>query len=443
MKHTFKVMVSAAAALACFSFAGCTVSLGADGRDGQDVSIYDIWETTNQYRAEEGLEELTFLEFISEYLNYDSTELQEITSLQTTINRSLLSAVCVEASFDYPYYAGYGGSGVIIDVDKEEGDMYVVTNCHVVYSSSVTENSGISEDVYVYLYGQYSSDYAIPAEVIGASVSYDIAVLKVEDSDIVKSSDAVAAEWSQEDNVYVGEAVYAIGNAYLDGLSATTGIISVDSEYISLDMSDNGYYSDSRTYRVIRTDVPIYSGNSGGGLFDSDGRLVGIVNSKLLAVSEEDEEFADNVSYALPSSSVRRAVQNMIDAYEDSTSSSFTLGLDKAFLGVTVQVLSSSAYLNNNTNLVEIEERVQITDIASGALADGVLSVGDILTAVKIVGPDNEVRENLSVTRLYNVSEALLSARVGDTIYITVTRSGEEKTFTFSSITSSAMQHYD
>ena len=82
MKKIIKTFTAAATvvALSCtLLLAGCTVSLGADGRDGQDVSIYDIFDQTNAARREEGLEELTFLEFVSEYLSYDSEELVQIT----------------------------------------------------------------------------------------------------------------------------------------------------------------------------------------------------------------------------------------------------------------------------------------------------------------------------------------------------------------------------
>ncbi|HIR66873.1 MAG TPA: hypothetical protein IAB94_02350, partial [Candidatus Coproplasma avicola] len=135
MKFVSKTLVAAItiAALSCTAvLVGCNVSLGADGRDGQDVSIYEIYEATNKARVEEGLEELTFLEFISEYLNYDSQELADMASLQASINRSLLSSVQVTATFpamvqsgSLPWQQEEGtvtsqGSGVIVDIDKDE-----------------------------------------------------------------------------------------------------------------------------------------------------------------------------------------------------------------------------------------------------------------------------------------------------------------------------------
>ena len=268
-KRVFAAAAAVAVAAAAALFGGCA-SRGADGLDGQDVSIYEIYEATNAARAEEGLSQLTFLEFVSEYLSYDGSEVEDLTSLQTSINRSLLSAVSISSSFRVhatPPAAGsdlatYGGTGVILDIDKDAGDMYVITNCHVVYDDSSMGNV-ISENVKVYLYGREQEQYAIPAEVIGASISYDIAVLRVEDSDIVKNSDAMAAVWTDKENISVGQTVYTVGNGAGDGLSATTGIVSVDSEKITVDMGSDQV--DEREYRTIRTSVPIYSGNSGGG----------------------------------------------------------------------------------------------------------------------------------------------------------------------------------
>lgn len=427
-----KVLATAVAAVAIAAisiFGGC--ARGADGRDGQDVSIYEIYEATNAARVEEGLETLSFLEFISEYLSYDGTEAEQLVSMQTAINRSLLSAVSVSASFRVqatPPYAGSEqatslGSGVILEIDKEEGDMYVVTNCHVVYDDSALD-SVISSNVEVYLYGQESSDYAIPATVIGASLTYDIAVLKVTGSDIVSRSDAMAASWTKSESVNVGQTVYAVGNAGGIGLSATTGIVSVDSEYIELSMGSSS--DDSYRYRTIRTSVPIYSGNSGGGLYNAGGELIGIINSKTWAFySGGEAEYADNVSNALPASVVRRVAESMIDRYEDD-GAAHTDGINRVTLGITVQAASSRALLDNETNLVNIVETVEVTAITSGTPAYGVLKTGDVITAASIVGSDGSVKESIPVTRIFNVSDLAIAVRYGDSVVYTIERDGEE-----------------
>ena len=471
MKYILKICSAALAAalVACtVIFSACTVSLGADGRDGQDVSIYEIYDATNAARVEAGEDELTFLEFIAQYLSYDGTKLEEATSLQAAINRSLLSSVQVTAGFTettsstggYPFFRpGSGtteetyisqGSGVIIDLDKDAGDMYVVTNCHVIYSYSA--DTQFSDNVNVYIYGRgytihsdgnrnyIDESNAIPATIIGASITYDIAVLKVEGSEVVQRSDVCAAEWCTDEDICVGEAVYAIGNAAGDGISATTGIVSVDSENITLDMYDTaGKSNDDFTYRTIRTSVPIYSGNSGGGLFNAAGQLVGIINSKTVAASSG--EYSDNISHALPAANVRRAVQNLIDKYEDD--GVFESGIYCADLGVTPQSVSSSARMDNDTNMVGISEVVEVSGIAEDALAAD-LEVGDQIVSIKITAgsDDGVVKEEYNVTRSYNVSEILLSARIGDCIQLTVKRKGEDVTYSMP-VTSDCMHHYE
>lgn len=447
MKRIYKVFAAAAlsAAMACtVIFGGCTVSLGSDGKDGQDVSIYEIYEATNAARVEQGMSSLTFLEFITEYLGYTGEEIQQMTSLQTTINRSLLSGVSILTTFNVPasrpYQTAtqetYAGSGVIVDIDKEAGDMYVVTNCHVVYLS-YGEGDGYCDDISLYLYGsEYSSadttSNAISAEIVGASLTYDIAVLKVENSDIVKNSDALAASWSEDECVYAGETVYAVGNPEGSLLSVTTGIISRDSEYITIDMYDTAYTSeDDFTYRVLRTDAAINGGNSGGGLFDINGNLVGIVNAKSV------DEAIDNMGYALPASTVRRVVENMIDRYEQTGEE--THGVYRAMMGIEIQLTDSSAYLNNETNLVEISETVTIATV-SGGLASGNLKVGDVITNIKVTDANDNLKEDVDITRFYSVGDVMLAAREGDTVTVTVLRSGSDGELSFPmTITSSSL----
>ena len=465
MKGVFKraaaVLVTAVVAGGGAALSGCTVSLGVDGRDGQDVSAYDLWQLAKE---QSGNPDLTYHEFLKEYLNYTGEEVEQMASLQAAINRSLLSSVQVTAEFTetnsstedfWPWPWGGGqeesesyisqGSGVIIDLDKEAGDMYVVTNGHVVYSSSADEQ--YSNEVKVYLYGrEYTTSTievngeikniidesnAIEAEIVGVSLSYDIAVLRVEGSRAVRNSSVIAADWNRDENVAVGQTVYAVGNAAGGGISATNGIVAVDSEEISLDMYDTpSNYDDDFVYRTIRTSVPIYSGNSGGGLFDIDGNILGIVNSKTVAASEG--EYSDNISHALPAASVHRVVQNMIDRYE--ATGSCNAGLYKLSLGAYAElnVVSSSAYMNNDTNNVEIIETVEVTGIGKNSFVYGSLQNGDRLVSVKITDGENNVRENCEIMREYNIDEVLLSAREGDTVCITVDRASQENPVSYS-----------
>lgn len=441
MKRIAKIIAACAlaAGITCTAvFAGCSVTLGSDGKDGQDVSIYEIYDATNAARVEQGLSQLTFLEFIEEYLNYDNTELEQISSLQTSINRSLLSGVSILTTFSVTSQgmwgqvstkeSTYAGSGVIIDIDKQNGDMYVVTNCHVVYLASAN-GDGFCNDISLYLYGTelYAEDSsrtaenAIKAEIVAASKSYDIAVLKVTGSDIVKNSHAIAAEWYEDESVYVGDTVYTIGSPSGSAMSATTGIISKDSEYISIDLEDTNTTSDDFVYRVLRTDASINGGNSGGGLYDYNGKVVGIVNAKTVSTSIE------NMGYALPASTSRRVVYNMLANYTGSE----THGISVATLGITLNAEDSSAYYDNNKNLVEIVENVVVESVNAGYKAYGSLQAGDRIKTIKVISSEGAIKEDTSVNRRYNAIDTMLSVVAGDTVTITVVRNGEEKSFSF------------
>lgn len=427
-------------------FGGCSFTArdGADGKNGQDVSIYEIYEATNAARAEAGLSQLTFLEFIEEYLGYTSDETEQITSLQTTMNRSLLSSVSILTTFSTTttvnnFYGNktntekttYAGSGVIIDADTENGNLTVVTNCHVVYSSSA-DGDGYCDDISLYLYGgEYNEANQIKAEIVGTAKNYDIAVLKVEGSDVVKNSAALVAEWYDGEEVYLGESVYAIGNPEGEAMSVTAGIVSKDSEYITIDISDTSV-AEEYSYRVLRTDAAINGGNSGGGLFNKDGKLIGIVNAK--SVSED----VDNMGYALPAATTKRVVQSILDRYDGVE----THGVYRALIGVTSTVSYTSARYNTALNVTELFEQVVIQEVTPGSKFARYINVGDVFKHITVTSSSGTVKEDLDANRSHNISDAMLSVRGGDTVTLVISRGGEEMTFS-ATYTDNDLKFYD
>lgn len=391
----------------------------------------------------------------AEYI--DNLEESSSARLQAAINRSLLSGVTILSGFKYNYsHSGglfgsinstytlfYTGAGVIVDIDRDSGDAYVVTNCHVVYSD--TSANIFADEVYLYLYGQdiqgvnynlyvqrlsggyetYSvdddGDYRIEAEVVGASLTYDIALLKVTGSEVLKNSDARAAQFCESDDVYVGQQVYAVGNPEGEGMAATSGVVSKDSGYISMSLSDSStpLASSYIEYRVIRTDAAINGGNSGGGMYNSSGELVGIINSK--SVSEE----IDNMGYALPGSNVKRLWKLMRDTYEGGgyAFSKSTSGVTRAYLPAEYSALYTQAYLNSE-GFAEITEIVSVTKVTGNSG----LKTGDILTHIKISDADGNTVEDRQITRTYHIDDILLSARSGYKVTLTVLRGEGEVT---------------
>ena len=291
------------------------------------------------------------------------------------------------------------GSGVIYSIDKEKGDAYIITNCHVIYGSGKTA----SKDIKVYLYGMELSSYAIPATYIGGSVTYDIAVIKITGSEVLKNSYATAVEFASSDNVRVFDKVYAVGNAEGAGLSATEGIVSVTSENINLSGADGSTIS----LRVMRIDAAVNHGNSGGGLYDEDGKFIGIVSAK------EVSEDIDNMGYAIPSDLVKKVADSIIRQCDGTTTQ-----ITKALMGITITAYVSGLEIDKNGDVYQVE-LVEVTEISQGSLADGKVIVGDTINYITVDG----VKTN--VTRIHHVTEAMLGAQVGSKVVLNVNRGGE------------------
>jgi len=325
----------------------------------------------------------------------------------TSQSRTLLSTVCIVSTFSVEKNGYYGsgtevayGSGVIYSVDRAAGDAYIITNYHVIYNVNGT-NGGICEDIKIYLYGQEYSDYAISATYVGGAMNYDIAVLKVHNSSVIKNSTAVAAKIGDSDDVNVLDEVIAVGNPEGYGMAVTEGIISVQSE--SLDMTGADGYT-SVTFRVMRVSAAINSGNSGGGLYDSEGKLIGIVNAKRQGAN------IDNIGYAIPINLAKSIADNILyhcDGYLKTS-------VYKPVLGIKISSKAVGNVIEGEE--VVIKSIVEIKEVVADSLAEGKLLAGDIINSVSVDG-------NLhTVTRDYHITDCLLDARVGSTVVLNVTR---------------------
>ncbi|MDE6614881.1 MAG: S1C family serine protease, partial [Clostridia bacterium] len=267
----------------------------------------------------------------------------------------------------------------------------------------------------IYLYGEEYADSQIQAQFVGGSQTYDIAVLKIEDSQIVKDSDLIQVEIGNSDEVAVGSKTLVVGNAAGKGISVTKGIVSVDSEYI--EVSDGtGLNAQKSTHRVMRVDAAVNSGNSGGGLFNAQGALIGIVNAKTTSTSIE------NMGYAIPSNVAVAVAESIIDNCDkDYDKEDRVKKMSKATLGIQLSINSSRAVYDGNTMTTKIVEDVVISLVEEGSLADGKLQVDDIIKSVAIKSDTKQV------TRSFHLIDALLNARVGDKITLTVIRVVEDE----------------
>ncbi len=348
------------------------------------------------------------------------------------------------------------GAGVIYDLDTATGDAYIITNYHVCFSNDVNADDGIGTRFTAYAYGAESIDLmdiaylsyynqqnnnkdyysnfkfdekglpiidygygAIEAEYVGGSETYDIAVLKVTGSEVLKNSDYLAVDVHDSDLVTAGSTAIAVGNPGMGGISTTNGVVSVDSEYISVAISDS-----TVALREFRIDTPVNAGNSGGGLFDSFGRLIGIVNAKTT-----DTTVYENMGYAIPSNIATRIADSIIDncdGVERKTS--------KFVMGIYTEVCDSYGYYDEDTGLMRINETVRISQFATDSLArEHGFAVGDIITSVDIIKNDQTI--SIDIDRGFKLADALLLVREGDSVRFNYTRDEVAGTITIGAIT--------
>lgn len=325
------------------------------------------------------------------YPDSGSSSLDDVSAEKKT----LFSTVSIIADWDGTPGAG---SGVIYQLDKEKGDAYIITNYHVIYYD------GIASKINLYLYGMQSKSYAIPATFVGGSLTNDIAVLKVTGSEVLKKSNAIAATFGDSELVRVFDEAIVVGNPEGYGMSVTKGIISVESESLDLVGADGSLI----TLRVIRTDAAVNQGNSGGGLYNSKGELVGLVSAKMLG------ETIDNLGFAIPSNLVKNLVDNIIDNCngDDKTQ------IQRPLLGVTIVASSLGVVIGPDGDVVQAQI-VTVDSVNEGSAASSVLKAGDIINSVTVDGVKYEI------TKTYQLPDIMLSARVGSTVVMNITR-GEQ-----------------
>lgn len=267
------------------------------------------------------------------------------------------------------------GSGVVISADG-----YIVTNNHVVDDADelvVTLNN--------------KKDYK--AKVIGKDPSTDLAVIKIEASNLAFLS------FANSDEVHLGQWVLAIGYPLNLETTVTSGIVSAKSRNIGI----NSRNSSSPVESFIQTDAAVNPGNSGGALVNVDGSVIGI-NS---AIASPTGSYA-GYSYAIPSNMVQKVVSDIIKY--GSTK--------RAYLGV----MFGSDQMNGEDkqkNNVKEGDGVFVMDVAKGSAADEAgVQKGDFITKVNgiVINTGTEMVEKIS------------ALRPGDKINITYQHNGQEKT---------------
>lgn len=261
------------------------------------------------------------------------------------------------------------GSGSGIIVGKNDDNLLIATNYHVVSGADTVSVTCIDGETYA-------------ATVNGYDEDKDLAVVSVPLSDI--SDDTMdqieVATIGSSDDLKVGEQVVAIGNALGYGQSVTTGIVSAKNRK----MNDQGIEQDedSDATNLIQTDAAINPGNSGGALLNTAGEVIGINSVKYSDTSVE------GIGYAIPMDTAKPIIEELITKEKVDESNSAYLGI------VGVDVTSDVAKTYN------MPTGVYVAQVMEGAAAEQAgIQKGDIIT--KFDGKDVTSMEELSYNMQY------------------------------------------
>jgi len=407
-------------------FTGCTGSNGRDGRDANVLLglILELWDSdeVNQEDYEGGL-----LEFISLYFRGETGApgVPGNLSTQSAAALAVRSAVDVVATVSYSSNNyPQNGAGVIYQLEYNSSDVFdygfIITNYHVVSRVCGTSPSTqlvVAQKVNVYLYGM--SSVPLPAFVLGGSDKYDIAVLQISGSTgldknyLVGGSNVntVAGVINKVDNWLrpareflpsrpepaLGAQVFAVGNPLGDGMSVTDGIVSVQTETLTMTSIDEKRDQD---FRVMRISAAVNPGNSGGGVFNQSGELVGIVQARAFTTSATDgKRPVDNIAYAIPNDIALRIVNQIIERKGEYTSGNIVKLGEKSFdtawqkfsvksIGITVKL--------------ELGEMITEETVAVERRGTSGLSTNAVIWRMTVNGKD------YNITKTYQVYDLLI-----------------------------------
>jgi Do/DeqQ family serine protease len=246
------------------------------------------------------------------------------------------------------------GSGVIVTSDG-----FILTNNHVVADA---------DELTVVL----SDGRTFKAKVVGADPKTDIAVVKID------ASNLPAATLADSDKLRVGDVVFAVGNPLGVGETVTMGIVSAKSRNVGI-LSDVQGYED-----FIQTDAAINMGNSGGALVDAKGRFVGI-NSAIVSPSRGNI----GIGFAVP---VNMAASIMKSLIETGT-------VTRGFLGVGAEPVTPE--IAEQVHLPRDTKGVIVDDLAQGGPADSAgLKRGDVVLSVNGRGVGNQDDLRLTISEM-------------------------------------------
>ena len=409
---------------------------GTDGKDGQDgaqgapglsgdLSASELFNLAVEFGLYEN-NAAGYQKFLEDYF-LDTAD----TTIERVANKCLNQVISIYCQGEDGLYTG---SGVFYEINRDDNYAYVITNYHVVVLEKTTGSGAIfapsqveyviSDQICCYIYGNETlsgsngnydyGDGVFLAEYVGGSAEYDIAVLKIsgENFDKIKNSSIQEVSFANSDDLQAGSTAVAIGNPMGQGISVTNGVVSKVSEKISVEIA--GEY---RTLTCLRMDTSINGGNSGGGVFNLNGELIGIANAKYSASAYE------NVSNAILSNNVKAVSENIIYYYELGGSSE-SVGVHKFLLGFSYTSCDNMNTYDEVTGTNTLSSKILVVSVNAGSKAETMgLLVNDKVIGVVITR--NQASQTIYFENYNELANVLLTLYEGDSISLVVERENE------------------
>ncbi|MDQ3623800.1 MAG: trypsin-like peptidase domain-containing protein [Verrucomicrobiota bacterium] len=270
------------------------------------------------------------------------------------------------------------GSGVIISADG-----WIVTNSHVVHLAHGKVADAISVEL--------SDRRRLPARVAGVDPATDLALLKIAATGLPR------LPLGDSDTVKIGDLVFAVGNPFKVGMTATMGMVSAKQRTIGI--NGPGGFED-----FIQTDAAINPGNSGGALVDAAGRLVGI-NSAIYGGSRGGNV---GIGFAIPSNLMRQIIVRLAEEGK----------VVRGFFGLQIEEVDADAAAAAKLDRIQGAKISVLMDGGPGARAG--LLAGDVI--LQAGGRAVETRAALRI--------ALSLVKPGGELAVELSRGGERTTAT-------------
>jgi len=262
------------------------------------------------------------------------------------------------------------GSGVVLTTDG-----YIITNEHVISNASRVEVTLNDNRVY-------------QAKIVGIDKSTDLAILKIEGQNL----DFLG--FGNSDSVRVGEWVLAVGNPFRLQSTVTAGIVSAKARNINL-LQNQGIES------FIQTDAAVNPGNSGGGLINLRGELIGICTA-VLSESGRYEGF----SFAIPSNLAKKVVSDIIQYGS----------VQRGWLGIEIENIDN--HIASDLGLQEVSGVLLSYVAHEGGAKDAGLLSNDVIVSV----------ENNKIQSVSEFMELTGRYKPGDVLTIVYIRKGKSHT---------------